>query len=153
MDKKKTPALGKTILIVEDDILCALVLKDEFEVAGYDVLDLTSRHHEALDAALNSKPALALVNIELHGRDDGIALARELKLIGVPSLFISGQTSRASSARSAAIGSMPKPYTPEDMVLAVAYLLGRIAGDETLPCPDSLEYFGVASDEPAPELV
>jgi hypothetical protein len=38
------------------------------------------------------------------------------------------------------------------MVMAVAYLLGRLKGDESLPRPANLEVFGEARDEVAPEV-
>ncbi|HEX4710229.1 response regulator [Phenylobacterium sp.] len=152
MDTPNAPAPGKTLLIVEDDILPAMALRDELEEAGYRVLDLTGRHEEALSAARTCKPHLALVNIQLHGRDDGIELAEDLKAMGIPTLFISGQVSRARSAQTVAIGSLPKPYSTTDMVAAVAYLLRRLEGDESLPRPPGLEVFDVAPDGQAPRV-
>ena len=141
MDAPKVAKLRKTLLIVEDEVLPAMALRDELEDAGYHVLDLTGRHQEAVTAARQCLPDLALVNIQLEGRDDGIALAEELKAMGVPVLFISGQVSRAKSARTVAIGSLPKPYSPVDMVKAVDYLLRGLDGDQTLAPPDGLEVF------------
>jgi len=129
----------KTLMIVEDEVLVATALRDELEDAGYHVLDLTDRHDEALEVAKACKPDLALVNIRLAGRDDGIELAEHLKALGIPVLLISGQVSRASSAKTVAIASMPKPYDAADMVLAVAYLLARLEGDAPLAKPDHLE--------------
>ena len=117
---KPVGKLGKTLLIVEDEVLIAMALRDELHDAGYDVLDLTARHDQAVSVARERRPDLALVNIRLAGRDDGIALAEHLQGLGIPVLFISGQSSRASSARTAAIGSMPKPYSAAEMVKAVA---------------------------------
>jgi len=141
MDSETRAANGTTLLIVEDEILPAMALKDELEDAGYLVLDLTGRPHEALEVVSRAKPDLALVNINLHGRDDGIELAGQLTAMGIPVLFISGQISRAHSAQSVAVGSLPKPYSCADMVQAVAYLLAHLKGDETLPCPPRLEVF------------
>jgi 1,2-diacylglycerol 3-beta-glucosyltransferase len=132
---------GKTLLIVEDEILPAMALQAELEDAGYHVMDLTGRHQEALSAVRGQKPDLALVNIQLEGHDDGIALALDLKAMGIPVLFISGQISRARTAQTVAIGSLPKPYSVSDMVKAVDYLLACLAGDETLPRPRHLEVF------------
>ncbi len=137
---------GTTLLIVEDEILAAMALKDELEDAGYHVLDLTGRHQEAVAAARDRHPDLALVNIQLQGRDDGIEVAVELKAMGIPVLFISGQISRAQSAKTVAVGSLPKPYSPIEMVRAVNYLLRHLKGDESLPCPAALEVF----DHPQP---
>jgi two-component system, response regulator PdtaR len=151
MEPSTQASLGITLLIVEDDILPAMALRDELEDAGYQVLDLTGRHQEALFAAQQHHPDLALVNIQLQGHDDGILLAEELKVMGIPTLFISGQVSRARSARTAAIGSMPKPYSAPDMVKAVDYLLARRKGDETLPCPPGLEVFNALPDSGLPD--
>jgi DNA-binding response OmpR family regulator len=131
----------KTLMIVEDEVLVATILRDELTDAGYHVLNLTDRHAEALEVAKASKPDLALVNIRLAGRDDGIELAEHLKGLGVPVLLISGQASRASSAKTVAIASLPKPYAAADMVLAVAYLLARLQGDSSPPKPAQLEVF------------
>lgn len=143
---------GMTLLIVEDDVLPAMALRDELEDAGYHVLDLTGRHQEALAAAQQRKPDLALVNIMLHGHDDGIQLARDLKAMGVPVLFISGQVTREKSRETVAIGSLPKPYSTVDVVLAVNYLLRHLKGDETLEPPPRLEVFDGASTPVEPDV-
>jgi two-component system, response regulator PdtaR len=132
---------AKTLMIVEDEALVAILLRDELQDAGYKVLDLTDRYAEAVEVAKAEKPDLALVNIRLAGRDDGIELSAHLKALGIPVLLISGQVSRASSAKTVAIASLPKPYDAADMVLAVAYLLARLEGDVSLPKPGRLEVF------------
>ena len=141
MDTLRPASQGKTLLIVEDDILTAIDLKEELEESGFQVLDPTSHPHEALATARDGAPDLALVNIELHGRDDGIGLATQFKAISIPVLFISGQSSRARTARTVAVGSLPKPYHPADIALAVHYLLAHLAGDDSQPKPYSLEVF------------
>lgn len=131
----------KSLMIVEDEVLVAITLRDKLEGAGYHVLDLTDRHDEAVAVARESAPDLALVNIQLGGRDDGIELAKQLKCLNIPVLLISGQVSRAHSAQTVAIGSMPKPYSALQMAQAVAYLLAHLAGDESLARPEGLEVF------------
>jgi DNA-binding response OmpR family regulator len=131
----------QTLMIVEDEALVATLLRDELQDTGYKVLNLTDRHVEALEVAMAEKPDLALVNIRLAGGDDGIELAEQLKTLSIPVLLISGQVSRASSAKTVAIGSMPKPYDAAEMVLAVTYLLARLKGDASLPRPAQLEVF------------
>ncbi len=140
----------ETLMIVEDEALVATVLRDELQGAGYRVLDLTDRQAKALDVAKAEKPDLALVNIRLAGHDDGIELAEQLKTLGIPVLLISGQASRASSAKTVAIGSMPKPYDAAEMALAVAYLLARLKGDASLPRPAQLEVFDEEGFDLAP---
>jgi len=59
---------GEKLMIVEDEILVAITLRDKLEGSGYEVLDLTDRHEEAVAVARKSSPDLALVNIQLGGR-------------------------------------------------------------------------------------
>jgi DNA-binding response OmpR family regulator len=146
METVESLARNRTLLIVEDDTLTAMTLQDALEEAGYAVMDLEGRHQNALVAAREGKPDLALVNIDLQGRDDGIALAEDLTAMGIPVLFISGQSSRARSAQTAAVGSLPKPYTPTEMVEAVDYLLNHLKGDDSHARPLRLEVFDRAPD-------
>ena len=141
---------NETLMIVEDEALVAMILRDVLQEKGYKVLNLTDRQDEALEEAKAEKPHLALVNIRLAGRDDGIELSEHLKALGIPVLLISGQVSRARSAKTVAIGSMPKPYDAAEMVLAVAYLLACLKGDTSLPRPDQLEVFDEEGFDLAP---
>ncbi|MDP2260753.1 MAG: response regulator [Caulobacter sp.] len=132
---------AKTVLIVEDQLLLAMTVRDALEDHGYRVLELAIRHQEALDTVAETRPDLALVNIELADGDDGAVLAGELTGMGIPVVFISGQTSRIESSREAAIASMPKPYSTGDMVAAVDYVFRHLAGDESRPGPRGLQMF------------
>jgi DNA-binding response OmpR family regulator len=135
------PNVRKILLIVEDQILLAIGLRDELEDGGYRVLELAVRHQEALGVAREVKPDLALVNIQLADGDDGVALARDLKALGIPVLFISGQSDRARLAKAVGIASFSKPYSPADMLEAVSYLFRHERGDESRPAPLGLEMF------------
>jgi DNA-binding response OmpR family regulator len=141
---------NETLMIVEDEALVAMILRDVLQEKGYRVLNLTDRQDEALAVAKAEKPHLALVNIRLAGGDDGIELSEHLKALGIPVLLISGQVSRARSAKTVAIGSMPKPYDAAEMVLAVAYLLACLKGDTSLPRPEQLEVFDEEGFDLAP---
>lgn len=140
----------ETVMIVENEQMVAMCLFDELQAAGYKVLNLTDRQAEALQVAKAEKPHLALVNIALAGGDDGIELSEHLKAMGIPVLLISGQVSRASSAKTVAIGSMPKPYDAAEMVVAVAYLLARLNGDASLRRPAQLQVFDDAAFDAKP---
>ncbi len=137
--------IRKVLLIVEDQVLLAMGLKDELEDGGYRVLALAIRHQEAIDLALEAKPDLALVNIDLACGDDGVALARDLQALGIPVLFISGSPDRARLAKAVAVASFSKPYSASEMVEAVDYLFRHQHGDESRPGPLRLEVFDAVS--------
>lgn len=134
-------ARSKVLLIVEDQLLIAQCLKDEFEDHGYCVLELATRHQEALTIARVILPDLALVNIDLEGDDDGTVLAWDLKAMDVPVLFISGQGDRVELAREAAVASLPKPYSPADMRQAVDYLFRHESDHPSLTRPENMSIF------------
>jgi len=140
----------QTLMIVEDEAMIAMDLRDELQEAGYRVLNLTDRQDDAIQVAKAERPDLALVNISLAGGDDGVELSRHLKAMEIPVLLISGQVSRASSAKTVAIGSMPKPYHPAQMVVAVTYLLARLNGDGSRQRPARLEVFDDAIFDAVP---
>jgi len=119
-------------------------LKDVLEDGGYQVLKLAARHREALVIAGETKPDLALVNIDLADGDDGVALARDLKAMGVPVLFISGQPDKARLEKDVAVASLAKPYSGPDVLEAVNYLFRHEHGEGSLPRPVHLEVFGAA---------
>ena len=134
----------KTLLIVEDQVILATVLKMDLEQSGYRVLELAVRHEQALNIAREGRPDLALVNITLDQGDDGVALARDLQAMDIPVLFISGQPDRARLARAAGVASLAKPYSGADVVQSVDYLFRHARGDESRPAPRRLEMFDAA---------
>ena len=66
------------ILIVEDDPLSALDLQNEVERLGYEVVGMAESADEALMASEESRPDLALLDINIVGSMDGIQTARLL---------------------------------------------------------------------------
>lgn len=152
MENPSPPTGAKTLLIVEDMVLTAMALRDALEDGGYKVLDLTSRYDEAAAVARESKPDMALVNIQLQGHEDGIELAKMFKTMGIPVLFISGHSARARSSETGAMGSLPKPYRTSDMVQAVDYFLACLNGDPSLPRPHGLEVFDSAPKGLLPDI-
>ena len=76
--KRSWPGSAKTrILIVEDEAAQAIDLEDQVRSLGYDVVACVGTGEEALGAA-RELPDLALVDIRLGGKLDGIETARIL---------------------------------------------------------------------------
>ena len=131
------------LLVAEDEALIALVLDLELRDAGHRVLGPAATPGEALALAGETRPELALIDINLTGRGDGIALARALRdRHGVPSLFVSGQAPDALANKDAALGLVRKPYAPEDVARAVEVVAGLLRGERPARLPPGLELFG-----------
>ena len=111
------------ILVVEDDILVATCIKEILRESGFNVVATASSATEALSAAAAHRPSLALVDIRLAGRMDGIELACLLRdRFAVRSIFLSGLVDREMVNRAAAaapLGFLGKPFRPSQVFNAI----------------------------------
>ncbi|MEE8575180.1 MAG: response regulator [Thermodesulfobacteriota bacterium] len=67
------------ILIVEDETVVAMDLKQRLISLGYEVTDLVNTGAEAVEAAERTTPDLVLMDINLKGEMDGIEAAALIK--------------------------------------------------------------------------
>jgi two-component system, response regulator PdtaR len=120
------------ILVVEDEPIVAINLAIELEAAGHTVIGPVATSLEALALARQHLPWLALVDITLDGRADGIELARMLRQLGIPSLFLSAQPDEAHANKDAALGFIAKPYAAASVCDSLGIVAEMLAG-HTLP--------------------
>jgi CheY-like chemotaxis protein len=69
------------ILVAEDDVLIALSLQQTLSLFGFEVVGIAATVGDALCLAQNTRPDLAIFDIQLAGKRDGIegaALLRSL---------------------------------------------------------------------------
>ena len=111
------------VLVVEDEALIALETSSHLEDWGYAVCGVAASGSEALRQAEQTRPELALVDVNLGG-DDGVMLARILReRYGTAVLFLTGSSDPLSRRRMAAArpsGCVFKPYSPAELRAAVA---------------------------------
>lgn len=80
---------GYKILIVEDEFIIAEDIKEKLIAFGYDVIGIVGSGREAIEIAKRKKPDLALMDIKLQGRMDGIEAASEVwGRFNVPVVFL-----------------------------------------------------------------
>ena len=66
-----------TVLVVEDELKIARLVRDYLEHAGFEVI-VTADGEAALASARGSRPDLVVLDLGLPGRD-GLDVARELR--------------------------------------------------------------------------
>jgi two-component system, response regulator PdtaR len=98
------------VLVVEDEPMIGLGLEDEIHDAGHTVLGPVESTGAALLLTQSERPAVALIDLDLRYTQDGIRLARELKMQGVPSVVITYDPERAEQSCKVAIGAIAKPF-------------------------------------------
>jgi DNA-binding response OmpR family regulator len=132
------------VLVAENEALLAVTLALQLEAAGHRVLGPAATLEDAAALALDERPDLALVDIDLDHRGDGVTLARELQeRWHVPSLFVTGRPEVARAAADAALGVISKPYDLADIDESVLVAESIISGGapRLTPLPPSLELF------------
>ena len=124
MDTHMPPS--RTILIVEDEALIATNLEMLLEENGYTVVGWATNVKEAQRAAEEHRPSTAIVDIQLRGGDDGIALAAEIReRFGIAIIFVTAQTDPATIERAKSVTHLAyinKPYSEQALLDALRSL-------------------------------
>jgi DNA-binding response OmpR family regulator len=121
------------ILVVEDEPICALSTIAELEHAGHETLGPAATLEEGLELARNCHPRLALVDIDLVHEGDGIELAKQLRDMHIPAVFVSAQSRTAYDNRSLALGFIGKPYNPADLPHSIDVIEAIMEGKSPPP--------------------
>jgi len=126
-----TPA---TILIIEDDPTILRVVKDNCAAKGHSVL--TARNGEdGLDAALNSRPDLILLDIMLP-KMNGYEICRAVRAekLDVPILMLTAKGQEEDIVRGLELGAddyITKPFSVRELMARVQAFLRRHRGGTT----------------------
>lgn len=117
MNTKKEYA--KRVIIVEDDAFIALDIEDILLDAGFDVIGCFQTLPSALEEIERAVPDMALLDYNL-GQDTSIPVAERLQELGVPFIFISGQTRRVVLSDMKTVHTVvSKPFDPKQLVSEV----------------------------------
>ena len=77
------------ILVVEDEIIVGMEIKDRLERLGYSVIDTVSSGEEAVKRAEETSPDLVLMDIRLKGDMDGIEAAKRIRhRFNIPVIYL-----------------------------------------------------------------
>jgi DNA-binding response OmpR family regulator len=123
------------ILIVEDDLFVGVQYEDVLTEAGFRVLDVVPSAEDAIEAAQDHQPRLAIMDVRLAGSADGIEAASEIfRRFGIRSIFVSAYSdpeTRARAADARPLAWLSKPVHFPRLVAAVRAALGEIEDDAT----------------------
>ena len=117
-----------TILLLEDELALARLIREALERSGY-VVRHCADGHQGLQAARRHPPNLLLVDVMLPGLD-GFAVVRALRpvLAELPILFLTARAATADVVRGFEAGGndyLKKPFSLEELLLRVRELLRR----------------------------
>lgn len=108
-----------SIIIVEDEALIADDMAEILESHGFVVVDIVDEALEALASIANHQPDIALLDIGIKGRKDGIELAAELD---IPFIFITSYYDQKTIQRAGKVnpsGYLVKPFNENELIANV----------------------------------
>lgn len=131
---ERSPAASIRILIVEDDFLVAAEAESALSEAGFEIVGVVPSAEEALVVVSEQRPDLAVIDIRLAGRQDGISAARHLlEKHQVRCVFATAHSdphTRARAEPAKPLGWLQKPYTMTSLVRLVHQALDQIGKRE-----------------------
>lgn len=111
------------ILVVEDERVIAMDIKDMLESLGYEVPAVTSFGDKAVEQAGALQPDLVLMDIQLQGELDGIqASARIREQYDIPTVYLTGNSDDPTfqrAKRTEPFGFVLKPFEEKDLQTAI----------------------------------
>ena len=120
---------SKTILIVEDEAITALNLKYDLEDLGYKVIDIVDTGDDAIDRAVEFRPDLTIMDINLKGNINGIQAAKKILALDLAIIYLTANsddiTFNETMSTSPASSFILKPYNINMLSKNVALAINR----------------------------
>ena len=117
------PADKGRVLIVEDETLIAMELKDRLERNHYTVCGVVARGEDAIKQIEQFRPDLVLLDVHLAGRLNGIETARRLReTIDIPVVYLTAYSDPqlvAEATRTEPYGYLVKPFDERELCATI----------------------------------
>jgi CheY-like chemotaxis protein len=122
---------GLRIMVVEDDVVIALLFSEVLEGMGHEVCAIESTQSAAVLAAARCKPELMIVDAQLR-EGSGVDAVDEIQLTGlVPHLFVTGNTLKVQALKPDAV-VIQKPFYEADLARGIERALDQAAASRPL---------------------
>lgn len=108
-----------SILVVEDEPLIADDIAETLEKNGYHVVGIVDEAVDALQMIKDKSPDMALLDVNIEGDQDGIALAEQLD---IPFVFLTSYYDKKTLDRAKKTnpsGYIVKPFSEKDLLVNV----------------------------------
>ena len=120
------------VLIVEDEVLISEHLKRIVKNSGYWPLEICGDYEEAMSLLKTETPDLAFLDIRMNGVDEGVEVAKHLRSMGIPFVFITSFSDKGTlqnAVNQQPLGYVLKPFTKEEIQRHLKVLEQEVAGN------------------------
>jgi response regulator NasT len=123
---KSSTSPATRILVAEDETLIRMDLVEMLTEAGYEVIAQATNGEEAIELAIEHKPDLAILDVQMPVLDGISAAERIIAIAPVLMLTAFSQRELVDRARDAGVMAyVVKPFTISDLVPAIEIAVSR----------------------------
>lgn len=121
------------ILIVEDDMIIAANISLQLTNLGYEVTGIETKGEEAIHHAIETKPDIILMDIQLKGKASGIDVAHAIhKVQDTPIIFLTANEDDVTfqkAKETQPFAFISKPFSKLNLERTIALAEERIKGE------------------------
>ncbi len=122
--------MGKVrILVVEDEIIIADNICEALEDLGYEVSEPAITYSEAIETIQEFQPDLAILDIQLSGKKDGIDIAQNIKAnYNIPFIFLTSNSDSQTVGRAKEVSPsayLVKPFSKDELYTSIEIALSN----------------------------
>jgi len=123
-DKRK-----RKVLIVDDDVFISEQLSAILKDLAYDVQEIAFDTQSAIDSLKVSSPDIAILDIKMHGENQGFIIAKYIKeYLDIPFIFLTSFADEATvneASQLAPDGYLLKPFNERDIFSTLNIVLNK----------------------------
>ena len=121
------------IIVVEDERVVALHLKQQLTRLGYQVLAMATGGEQALRQIVTLRPDIVLMDIHVEGPIDGIETAARIpEELQIPVIYLTAYSEEPTLERARQTkpyGYLLKPFSEQELHASIQMILERRRGD------------------------
>ena len=125
-----------TLLVVEDEAIVAMDLREQLIELGYKVCGIASNANRAIELARQHRPDLVLMDIVIKGDRDGVQTAEVInRTLHIPVVFLTAYSDASTVERAAKTtphGYLTKPFQIKELRAAIEVALYKAAIERRL---------------------
>ena len=121
--------VNEKILIVEDEALSAMDLKNKLEDLNYEVIKIVDNGKEAINITRDLKPDLVLMDIGLKGDMTGIEAGEKILDLNIFLIYLTGSADSETFENAnlnPSYGYITKPYLINDLERIIRISFKRV---------------------------
>lgn len=134
------------ILIVEDETIVALDIKNTIQKLNYEVSDMVTNYADAMKSVQNNEPNIILMDINLANSKDGIEIATDIQKIKDFSIIyltaFSDDKTIERAVQTNPMGYLLKPFKREELKSTIALVLYKMNYQNVVVVQENFKHIG-----------